>query len=218
MIENGKKNVLCAIGVAAAALYSLLSISHSNAAQVDIYFTGLVSPPSSHAHSYNGTMTRSPKMELHQPGEDREKSLTTQSISHQSPRVIHFHTTSMEDTVVMSFPGTGSPSAPLGDSAALGLNLNGDAILNHVQSNPLPFGDVERRNQAFTNTQLPTSPPSLSSFANTQQRVLFEDTEGATRIVTLSRVSLPASVWLFGTGLVALVGLGSRGILSHKHV
>lgn len=103
-----------------------------------------------------------------------------------------------------------------GDSALRELNLYGDAILNHVPSNPVPFGEGNLRDHVFANTQYPATPPSLSSLGNNQQRIIFEDMDGADYGTAISRVSLPASVWLFGTGLVALVGLGSRGILSQK--
>ena len=62
---------------------------------------------------------------------------------------------------------------------------------------------------------LPTTPPSISSLATTNRvwRVVFEESSGRARaqgnLITLTAVPLPAAVILFGTGLVALVGLGA---------
>jgi len=67
----------------------------------------------------------------------------------------------------------------------------------------------------FSNDHLPTTPPSLSSFATNSWRILFEDpsTHQARLIGTITTltaaVPLPAAVILFGAGLVALVGLGA---------
>ena len=79
--------------------------------------------------------------------------------------------------------------------------------------NPLAFEfDLTGNSSAFGSTALPTTPPSLSSFATKTFRVIFAG--GVHSIVqgtltSLTAVPLPATVILFGAGLVALAGLGA---------
>lgn len=74
---------------------------------------------------------------------------------------------------------------------------------------------IDPSGQAFTSTNLPSAPPSLSSFATNRFRLIFEDANGVARIrgsmtsLALTAVPLPAAVILFGAGLVALAGLGA---------
>ncbi len=69
---------------------------------------------------------------------------------------------------------------------------------------------------AFTNDHLPTAPPSLSSFSSNSWRLIFGATGHRVQGALNSLVPLPAAVWLFGAGLVALVGLGSRSLVPKK--
>lgn len=66
---------------------------------------------------------------------------------------------------------------------------------------------------AFDSDALPVHPPSLSSFAN-KEAVFYVATStggGQARglITSLTAVPVPAAVLLFGTGLTALIGLGT---------
>jgi hypothetical protein len=65
----------------------------------------------------------------------------------------------------------------------------------------------------LTNADLPTTPPSLNSFATKGWPLVFGDSSGTAQISgvlpSLPDVSLPTAVILFGTGLIALVGLGA---------
>jgi hypothetical protein len=74
---------------------------------------------------------------------------------------------------------------------------------------------------AFTNDQLPTTPPSLSSFATNRFRIVFEDGNGTARVrgslTSLTAIPLPAAILLFGAGLIALVGLGAGGWRQRKN-
>jgi hypothetical protein len=71
---------------------------------------------------------------------------------------------------------------------------------------------------AFTSDELPSSVPSLNSFANLNRfRLQFGPTNGANarvqgELTSLTAVPLPTSVILFGLGLVALIGLGAGGL------
>ena len=66
---------------------------------------------------------------------------------------------------------------------------------------------------AFSNDLLSTTPPSLSSFATSRSRLIFEDGNGNVLVrdslTSLTAVPLPAAMILFGAGLIALVGLGA---------
>ena len=65
----------------------------------------------------------------------------------------------------------------------------------------------------LTNTDLPTAPPSLNSFATKGWPLVFGDASGTAQIsgvlTSLPTVPLPTVVFLFGAGLIALVGLGA---------
>jgi len=69
---------------------------------------------------------------------------------------------------------------------------------------------------AFANDHLPTTPPSLSSFSSNQWRLVFSGVGNRVQGALTSLVPLPAAVWLFGAGLIALIGLGSRGLVTRK--
>ena len=69
---------------------------------------------------------------------------------------------------------------------------------------------------AFNNTAL-QNPPSLNSLTATRWRLIFENVEGHLVTVrgtlnSLTAVPLPAAVFLFGAGLISLVGLGAGGL------
>jgi hypothetical protein len=70
----------------------------------------------------------------------------------------------------------------------------------------------------FGSDALPSSVPSLNSFANLNRfRLQFGPTNGANarvqgELTSLTAVPLPPAVILFGVGLVALIGLGAGGL------
>jgi hypothetical protein len=60
------------------------------------------------------------------------------------------------------------------------------------------------------NLDLPTTPPSITSFTSTRFRLYFNNQSGTPFVeghLTMAPVPLPPAVILFGAGLVALVGL-----------
>ena len=116
-----------------------------------------------------------------------------------------------------NIPGTITPNSILvannflgGDGYLLAAPFSGAAVNGR---NPLAFEfDLTGNSSAFGSTALPTTPPSLSSFATKTFRVIFAG--GVHSIVqgtltSLTAVPLPATVILFGAGLVALAGLGA---------
>jgi hypothetical protein len=91
--------------------------------------------------------------------------------------------------------------APMG-----GLPINGTTP-DQLQINlGNPLGTV-----SFDDTQLPTTPPSLSSFGQSYWQLSFKDetlVQGDVSSLT-APVPLPPAAILFAAGLVALVGLGA---------
>jgi hypothetical protein len=65
----------------------------------------------------------------------------------------------------------------------------------------------------FGDDSLPSTGPSLSSFASDRFRIVFTSETGIAKVrgnlTSLTAVPLPASVIMFGAGLIALVGLGT---------
>ena len=94
--------------------------------------------------------------------------------------------------------------------------LRADGFLGNPVNGRIPtsfqFQLTDPSASAFSNDSLPTSPPSLSSFASGQWRLIFEANGRRVQGAIASLVPLPAAVWLFGAGLIALVGLGSRSL------
>jgi len=71
---------------------------------------------------------------------------------------------------------------------------------------------VDPTGSVFSSNALPTDAPSLFSFATNKWRLVFaggQIVQGS--LTSLQAVPLPASMLLFGAGLVALIGLGARG-------
>lgn len=100
-------------------------------------------------------------------------------------------------TAFSTATGTGSP-------------INGESPVSFHMSLTDPIGNV------FSSQNIPSTPPSLSSFAGNQWRLNFGGTGnyivGSLAHMTLTAVPLPAAVVLFGIGLISLVGLGAGGL------
>jgi hypothetical protein len=105
---------------------------------------------------------------------------------------------------------------PSGDS----YEVRADGLLGNAVNGRIPtsfrFELTDPSGSVFSNDSLPTTPPSLSSFASSQWRLIFEATGRRVQGALSSVVPLPAAVWLFGAGLIALVGLGSRSLVMRK--
>ncbi|MBS0182886.1 MAG: hypothetical protein JSS39_10830 [Nitrospira sp.] len=100
--------------------------------------------------------------------------------------------------VVNILNGTGS------SSDIFSVTLNGPATYSFQLIGP---------NNLFTSDALPNPVPSLSSFAFNGSNLFisgFPSSPGS--VATLTAVSLPAAVILFGVGIVALIGLGAGGL------
>jgi hypothetical protein len=106
--------------------------------------------------------------------------------------------------------GSGSDTYELRVNGLLGSTVNGFTPTSFLLELTDPSGT------AFSSDALPTGPPSLSSFATSQFRLIFDTASTRVQGALTSLVPLPAAVWLFGAGLIALVGLGSRGLTTRK--
>lgn len=104
----------------------------------------------------------------------------------------------------------------LGDTFKLTLNGFTGTTVNGLTPTTFELEMINPNGNAFANDHLPTTPPSLSSFASNQWRLVFSGVGNRVQGALTSLVPLPAAVWLFGAGLIALVGLGSRGLVSRK--
>lgn len=104
----------------------------------------------------------------------------------------------------------------LGDTFKLTLNGFTGTTVNGLTPTMFELELVNPNGSAFANDHLPTTPPSLSSYASNQWRLVFSGVGNRVQGALTSLVPLPAAVWLFGAGLIALVGLGSRGLASRK--
>lgn len=98
------------------------------------------------------------------------------------------------------------------DSYEVRAPLTGAPVQGH---DPLYFRVLLRdpSGSVFGTDSLPTTAPSLSSFASDRFRLVFENGAGVARVkgnlTSLTAVPLPPAVILFGAGLIALVGLGA---------
>lgn len=111
--------------------------------------------------------------------------------------------------VTNSAPGTGSDIYELRVNGLLGSAVNGFTPTSFLLELTDPSGT------AFSSDTLPGT-PSLSSFATSEFRLIFGAASTRVQGALTSLVPLPAAVWLFGAGLIALVGLGSRGLTGRK--
>jgi hypothetical protein len=98
----------------------------------------------------------------------------------------------------------------LGDTFKVTLNgfTSSPATVNGLTPTTFEMELVNPNGNVFANDHLPTTPPSLSSFASNQWRLVFSGVGNRVQGALTSLVPLPAAVWLFGAGLIALVGLG----------
>lgn len=99
------------------------------------------------------------------------------------------------------------------DSLTAFSTVTGGAI-NGVLPSSFQLSLSDPSGNAFGDVNVPTAPPSLSSFARNQWRLDFGGTGNyiVGSLAHLTAVPLPAAVLLFGAGLISLVGLGAGGL------
>lgn len=107
------------------------------------------------------------------------------------------------------------------------------SITNVVPSGPIVDGDnyyardffinlLNPTSSVFANDALPETPPGLSPFSpycnlmnlDGQFRLVFASSQGDRTLIgnltSLSAVPVPAAVWLFGSGVIGLIGFARR--------
>ena len=114
----------------------------------------------------------------------------------------------------------------LSRSSYLGGGLSGDrwTLVSAATDSELDDGTVrfqfdlhlDGQRGLLSNTTL-QDPPSFGSLTEARWRLFFEGVHGTPfasvgSITSLTAVPLPPAVLLFGAGLIALVGLGVRGL------
>ena len=210
-----KLGALCAV---------LLYPMSGNAAPISFNFGGSVSGVFGSVFTQNGTGANGFSSALPMSGSFTFNSST--SDSNGSANIGRYNGTIQNLTVTVgNYTATYSP----GTSFIRVVNNPGVGSTYHVEVNNLSGPLVNGRapsafeitlgnptGTAFTNDHLPTTPPSLSSFSTNQWRLIFGATGHRVQGALNSLVPLPAAVWLFGAGLIALVGLGSRGLVTRK--
>lgn len=210
-----KVGALCAI---------LLSPVTSMAASISFGFSGSVSDVLGGVFTQNGAGANGFSSSLPMSGSFTFNSTTADT--NGSANTGRYNGTIQNLTVTVgNYTATYNP----GTSFIRVVNNPGVGSIYHVEVNglsgPLVNGrapssfEINLENPtgtAFTNDHLPTTPPSLSSFSRNQWRLIFGATGHRVQGALSSLVPLPAAVWLFGAGLIALVGLGSRGLVTRK--
>jgi hypothetical protein len=118
------------------------------------------------------------------------------------------YTSGANGMLILNSPSLGGIDSLTAFSTVAGGAINGVSPASFQLSLSDPSGN------AFGNLSLPTTPPSLSSFARNQWRLDFGGTGNYVigSLAHLTAVPLPAAVLLFGAGLISLVGLGAGGL------
>ena len=218
---------------ASMLLSASTAITPATAAPVTFAFSGAVSDVASGLFTPGGNFNGSQKLSGFYTFDDAT------SDSNPSARIGRYNDTITALTVHLG-PAVGSPSY----TATLGPETPGNNNFIHVRNQPSGVDGYEVRapvtgpsvngfsplyfrielidpsHTVFGNDSLPTTPPSLSSFATNTWRLVFTDGNGNARMqgsVAITAVPLPAAVILFGAGLVALVGLGAGSWRQRKN-
>ncbi|HNP83517.1 MAG TPA: VPLPA-CTERM sorting domain-containing protein [Nitrospira sp.] len=217
-----RRNVLGTVGVGTGFLFSLLLMpSYSDAALVDFQFDGGLSEMRSNlagsgritSHGFNIGPSVS-------DGSTFGKSIEDNTSHNMGRHILTIQSPLVSTGTRAAMPASGTSSVHVSDgldSDAYERKVNGLATNTgmNLVANDVRIDLSDHDGRVFSNDHLLTSPPSVSSFAQPQWRLIFEVDGRYTQRGLNSHVPLPASVWLFGAGLVALVGLGSRGLTHH---
>ncbi|ULA68954.1 MAG: Maltoporin (maltose/maltodextrin high-affinity receptor, phage lambda receptor protein) [Nitrospira sp.] len=222
MKRNKRRNAVRAIGFAGGLLCALLlAPDRSEAGPITFNFTGAVSAVFGGvyggANGFSAAQPISAKFTFNSDIEDNNQG--SSNIGRYNG-VLQSLTVNVGTYQATFSPGTSfirvTDNGPAGDRYELVANgMIGDPV-NGFTPTTFRLQANDPTGNAFTSDSLPTVPPSLSSFASTQLRLVFGAASTRVQGALTSLVPLPAAVWLFGAGLIALVGLGSRGLASRK--
>ncbi len=226
MIKIRRRKALKTIGLGAGVLCALLVASgRSEAAPITFNFEGSVANVVGGVFTSGGAGANGFSASLPLSGSYTINSSTPDSRPGNAD-IGRYNNTLQNLTVnVGTYQATFSPGTsfirvtnggPVGDRYELVANgLLGNAV-NGFTPATFRLQATDPTGHAFSSDSLPTTAPSLSSFASVQWRLVFDGAGRRVQGAFTSLVPLPAAVWLFGAGLIALVGLGSRGLTSRK--
>jgi hypothetical protein len=214
------------MGLGAGLLFALLlAPDRSNAAPITFSFSGSVSEVQGSVFSSGGSGANGFGSSLPLSGNFTFNSSTTDILSSDSSWGLYANPIQNLTLNVGTYTASFTPGSSVmqvisnpgvGDTYRLTVNgLTGNTV-NGQFPTMFEFELNNPNGNAFSNDQLPTTPPSLSSFASNQWRLIFNGVGNRVQGALTSLVPLPAAVWLFGAGLIALVGLGSRGLVTRK--
>jgi hypothetical protein len=226
MTKIKRKSVMKTVGLGAGLLCALLmapdrghtaQIPFSFSGSVGNVFGGVFTPQGFGADGFTTSLPLSAGVTLNSNSTDTMASSTigryNNAVSDFSVSVgtyfASFAPGNSFISVTNNAAGGGSDIYTLRVNGLLGSAVNGFTPTSFLLELTDPSGT------AFSSDALP-GPPSLSSFASSQFRLIFGTASTRVQGALTSLVPLPAAVWLFGAGLIALVGLGSRGLTSRK--
>ena len=197
----------------------------SNAANVSFNFTGSVSDVQGGVFTSGGSGLNGFGSSLPMSGSFTFNSATPDVLPGDGSWGLYPNPIQSMSVKIGNYTATFSPGSSvmqvinnpgLGDTFKVTLNGFSGSTVNGFTPTTFEMELVNPTGNVFTNDHLPTTPPSLSSFASNQWRLVFSGVGNRVQGALTSLVPLPAAVWLFGAGLIALVGLGSRGLTSRK--
>ncbi len=197
----------------------------SNAANVSFNFTGSVSDVQGGVFTSGGSGLNGFGSSLPMSGSFTFNSATPDVLPGDGSWGLYPNPIQSMSVKVGNYTATFSPGSSvmqviknpgLGDTFKVTLNSFSGSTVNGFTPTTFEMELVNPNGNVFTNDHLPSTPPSLSSFASNQWRLVFSGVGNRVQGALTSLVPLPAAVWLFGAGLIALVGLGSRGLTSRK--
>lgn len=226
MRKGTAKQGLMAIGLAVSGIFVTIALSvvPSHAASVTFSFKGSVSDVIGGVFTSGGTGSNGFSSSLPLSGSFTFNSATpdlmpsnnwglyVNSIQNMTLKIGNY-TASLPpgNSVIQVFNNPG-----LADRFLLTLDGFSGNKVNGLTPTSFELELTNPSGNVFSNDHLPTGPPSLSSFASNQWRLVFSGIGNRVQGALTSLVPLPAAVWLFGAGLIALVGLGSRGLVTRK--
>lgn len=226
MAVRKRLNVLVRTGLGASLLCALaLAPSHTDAAPITFNFGGSVSNVQGSVFTSGGSGTSGFGSSLPLSGKFTFNSTTPDVLSSDPTWGLYVNpiqslTVNVGTYTAMFSPGSSvlqvikNPGA--GDSFLLTVTGLSGGTVNNQFPTLFELELINPAGNAFATDQLPTAPPSLSSFSANQWRLVFNGVGNRVQGALTSLVPLPAAVWLFGAGLIALVGLGSRGLTTRK--
>ena len=226
MIKSNRRTVRTMIGLGAGLLCAVLMVpDRGEAASISFNFSGSVGDVFGGVFTPHGFGADGFSTALPVSGGATINSLATDSNATSTIgryNAIQDFSVSVGTYFATYAPGNSfirvTNNAPGAGSDIYELRINGlfGSPVNGFRPSSFSLELTDPTGTAFSSDALPAGAPSLSSFARSEFRLLFGSATTRVQGALTSLVPLPAAVWLFGAGLVALVGLGSRGLVTRK--